>query len=178
MDASEFKRQFLPLSGVLYRAALRMTGNAAAAEDLVQETYLRLWTRRDSIKGIADIRAYCLTLTRNLFISDLRKARPAESGRAVDELQLTDGGKAERQAEASDTAETIMRIIDTLPEAQRTVIRMKDVKGLPPEEIMRETGLSAVNMRVTLSRARTKVREIFMKNERRHDDEQKERHNK
>lgn len=42
MTASEFKQRFLPLSSVLYRAAWRMTGCETAAEDLVQEVFLRL----------------------------------------------------------------------------------------------------------------------------------------
>lgn len=77
-----------------------------------------------------------------------------------------------RQVETRNAAEAVLRIIETLPDTQRTVITLKDVEGMSPGEITKETGLSAVNVRVALSRARSKVREVFMRNERKHDEEQ------
>jgi RNA polymerase sigma-70 factor (ECF subfamily) len=52
MDASEFKKMFLPLNKRMYWAAWQLTGNAQEAEDLVQEAYLKLWTKRDQLHDI------------------------------------------------------------------------------------------------------------------------------
>ena len=52
MEASQFKSLFLPCHHKLYAVAWRLTGNSQAAEDLVQETYLRLWTKRHQIADI------------------------------------------------------------------------------------------------------------------------------
>ena len=49
MDASQFKALFLPHSDLLYRTALRLTATVQSAEDLVQDTYLRLWLRREDL---------------------------------------------------------------------------------------------------------------------------------
>ena len=49
MDASQFKTLFLPHSDLLYRTALRLTATVQSAEDLVQDTYLRLWLRREDL---------------------------------------------------------------------------------------------------------------------------------
>ena len=58
MDASKFKQIFLPQCPRLYAVALRLTGNGQAAEDLVQDTLLRLWMKRDSLPPDFDASAY------------------------------------------------------------------------------------------------------------------------
>jgi RNA polymerase sigma factor (sigma-70 family) len=59
----------------VYRFALFLTGDVARAEDLTADTFVRAWTARDRIRQ-ETVRAYLLTITRNLFRDDLRAARP------------------------------------------------------------------------------------------------------
>ena len=162
MDATDFKRKFLPYHRKLYRVAFQLTGNAQDAEDMVQEAYLKLWKRRDELPpDIGSIEAYCVTLTKNLCYDALRLSHIEEDDRPPEELPIAEHSDVMHEVERRDEANQVMRLIGGLPDQQRQVILMRDVDDRPFEEIEQETGLSAVNIRVLLSRARKKIREQF-----------------
>lgn len=163
MKASVFKQTILPCSRKMYVAAWRLTGNAQASEDLVQETMLKLWTIRDRIEPESNIEAYCITVLRNIFYDRHRLRRLDTDGTPVDSLRVrTDDDVAGFVENIDDTA-TVMQLIEHLPSQQRMIITMRDVKGLSLDEIGTSTGMSAVNIRATLSRARKQIREQFKK---------------
>ena len=68
-----FQTDILPLKNELYRLALRITMNAAEAEDVVQETMLKVWNRREQWNQIESIEAFCLTICRNLSLDKMRR---------------------------------------------------------------------------------------------------------
>ena len=68
-----FQADILPLKNELYRLALRITMNAAEAEDVVQETMMKVWNRREQWEQIESIEAFCLTICRNLSLDKLRR---------------------------------------------------------------------------------------------------------
>ena len=75
MDTQEFKQRFMPHYRLLYRVAYHLTGNAQDAEDLLQDLYLKLWQRRDSLPEEATNEAYLATMMRNLFVDQRRLKR-------------------------------------------------------------------------------------------------------
>lgn len=162
MDANDFKRRFLPYHQKLYRVAFRLMGNAQDAEDMVQETYLKLWKKREELPpDIGNMEAYCVTLTRNLCYDALRAAHIEEEERTPEELNIAQDSDLFREVAARDEVNQVKRIIETLPKQQRQVILMRDVNDCSMQEIEQATGLSAVNIRVLLSRTRKKIREQF-----------------
>lgn len=161
MDAAEFKALFLPAQAKLYRLAFRLTGNAQDAEDMVQETYLRLWRRREEIDVVSNPDAFCLTTLRNVCYDAFRHKEIPEDDSPPEELTVADDSDPARETEMLDDAERIRLLIDRLPEPQRAVMRMRDIGDLSFDEIGLATGLSAGNIRVLLSRARKKIREQF-----------------
>lgn len=161
MDAAEFKQQFLPCHPKLYRAAFRLMGNAQDAEDMVQEAYLKLWNKRDELADVQHTEAYCITLVKNLCYDALRRIHPDEDGRTPEELPLATDTNTAREVEQRDEANQVRRLIGRLPEQQKRVILLRDVNDCSFEEIEQATGLSAVNIRVLLSRARKKIREQY-----------------
>ena len=62
MDTESFKREFLPYHRKLYCVAYRLLENAADAEDLVQEAYLKLWDKREGLSVISNPEAFSVTL--------------------------------------------------------------------------------------------------------------------
>lgn len=163
MPASLFKQLLLPLYPRLQRVALRLLGNAEDAEDMVQEVYMKLWSKRDALPDVQDVEAYCVTLTKNMCIDRLRMAEVEKED--VDEVptMLAATDDVEAQVERRDAVEQVKQIIETLPEHQQQVITLRDMEDCSFEEIVEQTGLTAVNIRMLLSRARRTIRERFKK---------------
>ena len=163
MPASLFKQLLLPLYPRLQRVALRLLGNAEDAEDMVQEVYMKLWSKRDALPDVKDMEAYCVTLTKNMCIDRLRIAEADKAD--VDEVptMLVATDDVEAQVERHDAVEQVKQIIETLPEHQQQVITLRDMEDCSFEEIVEQTGLTAVNIRMLLSRARRTIRERFKK---------------
>lgn len=163
MDANNFKQKFLPYHRKLYRVAFQLTGNAQDAEDMVQETYLKLWKKCNELPlNIAHAEAYCVTLIKHLCYDKLRLIHPEEDERPPEELHLAENSNIAHEVELRDEANQVMTLIEQLPEQQKQIMRMRDVEDLPYEEIEKVTGLTSVNIRVLLSRARKKIREQFL----------------
>ncbi len=161
MDADEFKSRFLPCQTKLYRLAFKLTGNTQDAEDMVQETYLRLWRQRNSIIELNNPAAFCMTTLKNVCFDNFRRKNPDENDSPPEELPIDDGHDLAHDMEMLDNAEKIKMLIERLPEPQKSIIRMRDICDLQYDEIETATGLTEGNIRVLLSRARKKIREQF-----------------
>ena len=74
MKKISFQNDILPLKNELYRLALRITLDHAEAEDVVQETMIKVWNRREKWDQIESIEAFCLTICRNQALDKTRCA--------------------------------------------------------------------------------------------------------
>jgi len=133
--------------------------NTQAAEDMVQETFLKLWMQRDKIERIDNPEAYSITVLRRLFYDKMRTGHLQEVDKDVGSLQVTSSQNISRQLEAADEYQRVRQLISHLPEPQGRIMLMRDVEDRSFEEISIETGLTEVNIRSILSRARKKIRE-------------------
>jgi len=134
-------------------------GNAQAAEDMVQETFLKLWMQRDKIERVDNPEAYSITVLRRLFYDRMRTGHLQEVDKDVGCLQVTSSQNISRQLEVADEYQRVRLLISHLPEPQGRIMLMRDVEDRSFEEISIETGLTEVNIRSILSRARKKIRE-------------------
>lgn len=159
MDASDFKKIFLPCHRRMYAAAWRLTGNQQEAEDLVQDALLRLWTKRDDLTLPEKPEAFAVTTLRNLYYDQHRKKHLQENDEEPADHQMPAVGDVSAEIEQRQEALMVTQAIAFLPEKQRLVITLHDIDDLSYEEIEARTGLSAVNIRVALSRARKAVRD-------------------
>ena len=163
MTADEFKTVFLPCHQQLYRVAFRLTGNREDAEDVVQETYLKIWNSRDRLGQLDNPAAFCMTTLKNLFVDFLRRKHGDRgSGINADDVTVPADIDIGNQIEQRDSVNIVTQLIEQLPDNQRDVIRMRDIADLPFEEIEAATGLSPGNIRTLLSRARKKIKEQYI----------------
>jgi RNA polymerase sigma-70 factor (ECF subfamily) len=75
MDAETFKKVFLPYHQKLYRIAYRIVQNTANAEDIVQESFIKLWNKRDELENIDNTEAFAIIILRNTCLDYLRKTK-------------------------------------------------------------------------------------------------------
>ena len=161
MPASLFKQLLLPLYPRLQRVALRMLGNVEDAEDMVQEVYMKLWGKHEELPDVQNMEAYCVALTKNMCIDRLRLAEVDRVDVDDVPLSLAAVDDVASQLERQDAVEQVKLIIESLPEKQQQVITLRDIRDCTFEEIEEQTGLTAVNVRALLSRARKTIRERF-----------------
>ncbi|MBF1429869.1 MAG: RNA polymerase sigma factor [Prevotella melaninogenica] len=159
MQASDFKQLFLPCHRKLFSVAYRLMSNAQAAEDMVQETFLKLWMQRDKIEKVDNPEAYSITVLRRIFYDKMRARHLQEVDKDVGSLQVSSSQNISKQLEEADEYQRIRRLIIHLPEPQARIMLMRDIEDRSFEEISIETGLTEVNIRSILSRARKKIRE-------------------
>ena len=159
MEASEFKRLFLPCSNKLYLVAWRLTHNRQEAEGLVQETMLKLWTQSNKLHELNNSEAFSVRTLHNIFIDQNRKKHLAETDSPPEEMTLkANECDASEMMQQKETGVIVTRLIAKLPKQQRDIITLKDIDDFSYEEIAQQTGLSMINIRVHLSRARKQIR--------------------
>lgn len=161
METEQFKALFIPLGRMMYAEALRILGDPAEAQDVVQDTYVRLWERRGALAEVDNHRAYAMAIVRNRCIN--LSASPGRRSVGLAEAEETQSILPAEENDLRDRIGKIRGLIDTLPDKQRRVIMMHDVEGCPNSEIEKETGLSSDNVRQLLSRARRFIRDHFSK---------------
>ena len=74
MKIVSFRNDVLPLKNVLFRLALRITMNKEEAEDVVQDTLMKVWDRRDTLQDIDSIEAFSLTICRNIALDKTKRS--------------------------------------------------------------------------------------------------------
>ena len=149
------------VSPPLLNYARRMTDDPSDAEDAVQEVMLKLWNLRQKLDEYRSIEAVAMTMTHHLCMDMWRAKRPDTL--SLDRVQApTPSATPERLLEEKDEFRLMREIIDSLPTLQRTIIRMKDIEEYETEEIAEITGCNAEAIRSNLSRARKKVREVYL----------------
>ena len=167
MKKISFRNDVLPLKNVLYRLALRITMNKEEAEDVVQDTLMKVWDRRDSWQAIESIEAFSLTVCRNIALDKTKRmARNDESLDHKDmEPQVSNMATPDERAEQKDMLDMVRRIVDSLPEKQKTCMQLRDFEGKSYKDIAKVLSITEEQVKVNIYRARQAVKQKFNENE-------------
>ena len=167
MKKIDFRTDILPLKNELYRLALRITLNTAEAEDVVQETMIKVWNRRESWHEIESIEAFCLTICRNLALDRNRKVElnTASLDEGYDPADHSYNANPEEQASQRDRLQLVRKIMEQLPEKQRTCIQLRDIEGKSYKEIADVMDISEQQVKVNIFRARQAVKQKYLEQE-------------
>jgi len=161
MTAEEFKSIYYPFHPKLYRIAFSLLNNATDSEDILQESYYKLWSKRTELVNILQPEAFCVRLVKNLCLDFLRAPRNRLDNEPVESLNVMTGATPENELESKEKMQQIEALIEQLPEKQRIVIQMRGCGDCSLEEIEAVTGESAANVRVLLSRARKTLKSML-----------------
>ena len=158
-----FHNDILPLKNELYRLALRITLNPAEAEDVVQETMMKVWNRRDEWERIESIEAFCLTICRNLSLDKVRRMdnQVQSLDATIDPSDSRVASNPEEQTMQRDRVQLVRQLIDQLPEKQRSVMQLRDIEGKSYRDIANILNISEEQVKINIFRARRTIKERF-----------------
>ena len=165
-----FAEQAIPLIDQLFGAALGMTRNRADAEDLVQETFMKAYTKFNQYQQGTNIKAWLYRILTNTYITHYRKAQrsPKRSGgEEVEDWQLAaaashdEKGLVSAEAEALDNipSSQLRTALESLSEDQRVVVLLSDVEGFAYKEIADMLDIPIGTVMSRLHRGRKNLRE-------------------
>jgi RNA polymerase sigma factor, sigma-70 family len=153
-----FKRDLLAALPSLRAFAVSLSGNHDKADDLLQDTIMKAWAKRDSFQPGTNLKAWLFTILRNEFYSQMRKR-----GR---EVQDSDGFFAERLAThpgqyGALDLQDFKKALDQLPDDQREAIILVGASGFAYEEAAEICGCAIGTIKSRVNRARRRLQELL-----------------
>jgi len=160
----ELTSAFITLRGRLQAFASRLVGREEA-EDVIQDAFVKLWSGQSEVRDEISARRLAFTSVRNSAIDSLRRrdTHPTES---IDSTIANDSLGAETPDDAPAGYEEVREAVVSLSmkllsERQREVFRLHDLSGWDYDEIADHLDMTQENVRMTLSRARKAIREMY-----------------
>jgi len=148
----------------VFTFASYLLGDAGEAEDVTQEVLIKLWKRGSEVES-SRLRAWLLQVTRNACIDQLRRRRRSAEVVAIrprDAVPIDGASSApspEKIVEGAQIGSTIRAALADLTESAREVVILREIQGLSYAEISDVMDISVDSVRVTLHRARRRLRE-------------------
>jgi len=166
-DAAALEALLVRYQPHLYRFGLRMCGNVQDAGDVAQESLLSMARSVRTFRGESSVSSWLYTIARRFCLKKRRRSKFApgreeslDTPGPTAAQQLADPGPSpEQEASNRELATALTRAIDALDPAQREVLVLRDVEGLPAAEVARILGISVDAVKSRLHRARIAVRE-------------------
>jgi RNA polymerase sigma-70 factor (ECF subfamily) len=157
-----FEEIFQANSKKIYHLCFGYTGDEDAANDLLQETFLKVWQNLDKFRNQAMISTWIYRIAVNTCLTYLKK----EKRQAKDELTTNIiENKEEEVSEKQEQIKTLYQCIAQLDENERIIITMV-MDELPYPEIAEISGISEGNLRVKIHRIKHKLTELYNQHER------------
>ncbi len=147
MTVSEYNKSVESYSDNLYRFVLKNIKDIDKAKDIVQDTFLKFWEKRDNV-DTSKIKSYLFTTAYHTLIDVVRKEKKQGSFDDVREESFS------TQSEYSDLQEILHQAIEQLPEDQKAVILLRDYEGYAYDEIAEITGMTVSQVKVYIYRGR------------------------
>lgn len=164
MKQIDFRQDLLPLKDKIYRMGLRITLNVQEAEDLTQDTLLRVWNKRNELDNVASLEAYCLTICRNMALDRLALKENSNLPLDTEGTDAPDNSRTpEEQLEHDEKLRRVNQLFNALPEKMRTALQLRDIEGKSYQEAAQIMGVTEETFKVTLHRARKAIRNQYEK---------------
>lgn len=164
MDVTRFKEEILPLKNKLFRFSLHIVKDEDLAKDVVQESLIKVWEKRDQWELIHNLEAWCMQITRNKALDKLRSKHVKKTDLFEVELDTRkERDTPEVVTERSELMNRIQELIQQLPDRQREVMHLRDIEGYAYKEIAEMLQVDINLVKTNLFRARRKIKESLIK---------------
>lgn len=158
-NAGAFEQLFTHYKDTVYSFAFHFTRNAIAAEEIVQEIFLRVWLRREALPAIDNLEAWIYTLTRNLSFDFLRKIANEEAVKNNWSQQAAAFTTTQEEIELRQYQNFLAEAVQQLPAQQKQVYQLIKENGLKYEDAARQLGLSLNTVKSHLGAAMKGIRQ-------------------
>ena len=134
-------------------------GNEEMAEDIAQETLMRLWTLRERIAPQTDIEPLAVRMAKNLCVSEWRKQKVRQAN--AQQVALTGHEDIQREVELKEEVARLQRAVSLLKPAEQRLFRMRHEAEMDIQQISAVTGIGVRSVSAMLSTAKRKLLEIL-----------------
>jgi RNA polymerase sigma-70 factor (ECF subfamily) len=155
-DLSALVRDY---SGLLYRVALSLLRNAAEAEDVVQDVFVRVLQRKGELSRIVEVRPWLVRITWNLAIDRTRKVRPDQMDDLFAAGLVSRDSPADEAIDEASRMQRVLKAMEHLPQKEQQALLLSAMEELSNGEIAAVMGKSESSVRSLLFRARARLRE-------------------
>lgn len=146
----------------VFRYLWSMTGDRAKAEELTQEAFYRALTGSRHFQGKSSVKTWLLAVARHTYLDELRRSRRRE--KALGRIRALPGPcppTTEEIVVAREDWRAVRLALDLLPERQRTMLVLREGRGLSYAQIAEVTGSSLASVRKNISLARRSLRKVY-----------------
>ncbi len=150
-------------SGLLYRVAFSVLRNAAEAEDVVQDTFVRVLERRSALTEVREFRPWLVRIAWNLALDRKRRVPVEQMDALFAEGLVANDVAADVALDEVQQMTRVLREMDALPKTERYVLLLSAVEELGTAEIGTVLGKSESAVRALLFRARTRLKDRLTK---------------
>lgn len=155
MTVKEYNQAVELFSDNVFRFVLKNIRDEEKAKDIVQDSFERMWEKKDNVEG-SKVKSYLFTTAYRTMIDKIRKYKKQGNW---DELSESDYAQS---AWHHDLSEVLQTALSRLPEVQRSVVLLRDYEGYNYEEIAEITNLSLSQVKVYIFRARKALKEYLV----------------
>lgn len=156
ISRQSFEKYASTLRQKAYHTGLFILKDKEMAEDIAQETLLKLWMAREKIDADRPLEALTITIARNEAISRLRSTSP-ERWFGEDQQSVASSSNPQAELEEKENDRWLQQKIAAIPPACRAILHMSQNEGLENSEIARITGCTEASVRAMLSKARKQL---------------------
>jgi RNA polymerase sigma-70 factor (family 1) len=158
-DRNAFTQIYNNYHNKIYSIAFELTESTTVSEEIVQDVFLKIWVKRDSLHEVEHFRAYLFTITRNYVFTALKRIARKESIEvsAIQDAPLYDHDTEDRVLN-NEYTRILQAAIDRLPEQQKQVYNLIKKEGLKREEAAAALHLSPETVKTHLAQAMRSIR--------------------
>lgn len=171
-DIHAFEELISPYTNALLNYIFRYIKNRDDAEDILQETYLKVYKSIKTFEGNSSFKTWLYRIATNMSIDYLRKNKRTESvslNQTADdgeyELQIPDSTYSpEEQAKKNAALSALKEAMENMSDEHRTIITLRDIEGFSYDEIADVTKTTVGTVKSRISRARSQLKKLLEKN--------------
>ncbi|MDO5664973.1 MAG: RNA polymerase sigma-70 factor [Bacteroidia bacterium] len=151
-----FEDYFRSFAKELYWIAMAYVGNNDVAEDIVQESFMELWTNKKNISSTDNIHAFLIRITKNKSISHIRHQRVKEHHEPFVTEEIIFSSKQNEENDLDEKVQTARKLVESLPENCRRIFLLCVIEGMSYKD-------AAITLNISVNTIKSQIKIAYQK---------------